>query len=76
MPQFWWPELSHDVALAKEVVSHRPSKAQDWEAIAQTLSTSFSTANKPVELKGRGCRERMERLLEKFHAEDTKSLKR
>ena len=76
MPQFRWPELSNDVALAREVASTRPSKSTDWENIAGVLSTQFSTEEKPVELKGRGCRERLERLLDKFKLEDSKALKR
>ena len=55
MSQFWWPDLHHDVSLAKEVVSARPRKGADWEKIAVTLSALFSTGEKPVELKGRGC---------------------
>ena len=77
MPQFRWPELQHDLSLAKEVTSRRPSKPADWEVIAETLSADFSIKDKPPEeLKGRGCRERLERLLDKFKAEDSKSLKR
>ena len=76
MSQFRWPDLHHDVSLAKEVVSARPRKGADWEKIAVTLSALFSTGEKPVELKGRGCRERLDRLLEKFKTEDSKSLKR
>ena len=36
---------------------------------------SISTEDKHIELKGRGCRERMDRLVEKIRAEDSKSLK-
>ena len=76
MPQFRWPELMHDISLAREGASSHPSKPADWESIAGVLSSAFSTEDKPIELKGRGCRERMDRLLEKFRAEDSKSLKR
>lgn len=76
MPQFRWPELQHDISLAREVAGSRPSKPSDWETIAGTLSVAFSTEEKAVELKGRGCRERLERLLEKFKSDDSKSLKR
>ena len=76
MPQFRWPELHHDHSLAREVASTRPSKSADWDKIAGTLSALFSTEDKPVELKGRGCRERLERLLDKFKSDDAKSLKR
>ena len=76
MPQFRWPELLNDVALAREVASTRPAKSADWEKIAGTLSAQFSTEEKPVDLKGRGCRERLERLLEKFKSEESKALKR
>ena len=76
MPQFRWPALFYDIALAREVASCRPNKSEDWEDIARTLSVAFSTLNKPVELKGRGCRERMGRLLDKLRSEDSLSLKR
>ena len=76
MPQFRWPNISHNLSLAKEVVSVRPSKPSDWEEIAGKLSVAFSTEDRPVDLKGRGCRERTDRLMEKFKAEDNKALKR
>ena len=76
MPSFRWPDVSHDIALAIEVISHRPQKPVDWDAIAGTLSSAFSTEEKPVELKGRGCRERMDLLLRKYKDEDAKALKR
>ena len=76
MPNFRWPELSNDLALAKEVMSLRPEKPCNWDAIATKLSALFSTNEKPVILKGIGCRERMDLLLKKFKDEDAKSLKR
>ena len=76
MPSIRWPETRHDIALAKEVASRRPVKPLDWDAIAADLNASFSNVEKPVELKGRGCRERIDRLLDKFKSEDTRSLKR
>ena len=76
MPQFRWPDVENDIFLAREVVGHRPTKAADWEAIAGILNAAFSTPSKVVQLKGRGCRERLERLLDKFRSEDTQSLKR
>lgn len=71
-----WPEVFHDLALAKEVIPWMPEKPADWDKIADRLSEAFSTDQKVVELKGRGCRERMDRLLEKFEKEDAKSFKR
>ena len=68
--------MSHDIALAKEVISLRPEKPVDWDTIACTLSSTFSSEDKPVVLKGRGCRERLELLLKKFRDEDRKALKR
>ena len=67
MPAFRWPETCHDIALAKEVVFSRPTKPINWDKIASNLNAAFSTEDKPVELKGRGCRERMDRLLAKEH---------
>ena len=76
MPQFRWPELFHNIALAREVVGQRPSKSADWEAIADVLSSMFTVPSRPVKLKGRGCKDRMDRLIQKFRAEDSQSLKR
>lgn len=76
MAPFRWPELSHDVALAIEVMATRPDKAQDWENIAEMLSGSFSSADKAVVLKGRGCRDRMDLLLKKYKTDDAKALKK
>ena len=73
--QFWWPELLNDVALAREFASTRPAKNGDWEKITGTLSAQFSTEEKPVDLNGRGCRERLERLLDELKSEDSKALK-
>ena len=58
------------------MATNYPVKPHDWEAIAGRLSTAFSTDLTQVELKARGCRERMDRLLEKFKVEDAKALKR
>ena len=74
---FRWPEAWNDIALAKEVVCFRPTKPVDWDEIAAKLSEAFSAAkDKLVELKGTRCRERMDRLLQKFKAEEARSLKR
>ena len=72
MPQFRWPEVQHDIILAREAAAKRPLKLP----IAKTLSSAFSTSSRPVHLKGRGCKERMDRLLAKFNSEDKQSLKR
>ncbi|CAB4015161.1 Hypothetical predicted protein [Paramuricea clavata] len=68
--------IENDIALAREVAASRPEKPNDWDEIATRLSEHFSTDGKPVELKARGCRERMDRLLSKYKQEDAKSLKR
>ena len=73
MPQFRWSELKHNIHLAREVVGRRPLKVSEWDAIATVLSPTFTTPAKPAHLKGRGCRERLERLVEKFRAEDSQS---
>ena len=73
MPQFRWPEVANDVLLAKEVVGRHLSKPADWEEIAGILSSAHT---KPVKLKGRGCRERLERLVEKYQADESQSLRR
>ena len=76
MPQFRWPELVHDISLAREVAGRRPSNSADWEAIADLLSSMFTTPSRPVALKGRGCKDRMDRLIKKFRADDAQYLKR
>ena len=76
MPQFRWPEVANDILLAREVIGRRPSKPADWDVIAGILSSVFSKPGKLVCLKGRGCRERLDRLVEKYRTDDTQSLKR
>lgn len=75
MPGFRW-DLKQDIALATVVVSKRPHKPVGWSDVAEDLNASFSTEDKPVQLKGRGCRERMDLLLKKYKDDDKKALKR
>lgn len=76
MAPFHWPEVRHDLALATEVANCFPERPQEWEDLAKQLGQAFSTETKQVELKGRGCRERMDRLLDRYQSEDAKALKR
>ena len=76
MAPFRWPETRRDLALAKEVAQCMPEKPQEWEGIVKRLSEAFPTEAKQVELKGRGCRERMDRILDRYKEEDAKALKR
>ncbi|XP_015758486.1 PREDICTED: uncharacterized protein LOC107337767 [Acropora digitifera] len=76
MAQFRWPKVENDIALLKEIVARRPSKADEWDDIVEFLSSLFSTENNPVVLNGRGCRERSELLIKKFKSEEPKALKR
>ena len=56
--------------------------SQAWEVIwlgcycCKANSNHFSTPEKPVELTGRSCRERMDRVLEKYKSEESRCLKR
>ena len=72
---FRW-EVNHNIAVASEVVSKRPQKPANWIDLVEVLSKSFSTEDKPVQLKGRGCKERMDLLIKKYKDDDKKSLKR
>ncbi|XP_074633306.1 uncharacterized protein LOC141892071 isoform X1 [Acropora palmata] len=76
MAPFRWPEARHELALAKEVAQHSPEKPDEWDAVAKRLGKAFSTDSCSVELKGRGCREKMDRILTKYKEEDIKGLKR
>ena len=76
MAPFRWPDTLHDIAPAWEVAVKRSQKPQDWDAIAEVLSKDFSTEDKPVELKGKACKDRMNLLITKYKAEDARSLKR
>jgi len=68
-------DLKQDIALATVVVSKQPHKPIGWSDVAEDLNASFSTEDKPVQLKGGGCRERMD-LLKKYKDDDKKALKR
>ena len=63
MPDFQWPEAWQEFAVAKKVVCACPSKPVEWDEVAAKLSQAFSNMDWQVELKGKGCRERMDRLL-------------
>ena len=76
MTIFRWPLLYHDLSLAKEVISVHPEKPSDWDSIATKLSDIFTSPIKPVVIKGRACRERLDLLVKKYKEEDTKALKR
>ena len=66
---------ANELALEKEVVAPlHPEKPCEWNAIAGILSIAFSTDGKSTEIKGRGCRERIERLLQKYAQDDRKTL--
>lgn len=68
--------MKHELALAKEVAKYFPEKPQEWDEVTKILSKAFSTDDKQVEVKGRGCREKMDRILEKYKSEEAKALKR
>ena len=77
MSPFRWPKVDQeDIALCKEIIARRPMKSDDWEDIAEFLSNLFTTENNPVQIKGRGCRERSELLVKKYKSEERKALKR
>ena len=77
MSPFCWPSIQQDLALAREVAARKPEKkTSDWDAVALALSEAFSTDEKVITLKARGCRERMERLLLKYRTENAKGFKR
>ena len=76
MAPFRWPNSTHDIALATEVVANWPQRPEDWNKVAATLSMHFSTEEKPVQLTGRACRDRLTLLLTKHKADDARALKR
>ena len=74
MPFRW--SLEQDIALCDEVCSTRPEKISEWEAIAECINDMFSTEETELDVRGRGCRERLQLLIKKYKKEDRKSLKR
>ena len=74
MLPFRWPLVEQDLHLARQASYHRPEKPAEWEKVAQRLSEAFSDGGNFVKRKGRGCRERMERMLQKRKAEDVRSV--
>ena len=76
MAPFRWPSIQYDAMLCKEVLAKRPSSPNDWDIVAEVLSQVFSTEDKPVQLKGRGCKERLDRLIEKYIQDDKRALKK
>lgn len=76
MARFRWPNIQCDTLLCKEILAKRPSSPDDWELIAEVLSHVFGTEDKRVQLKGRGCKERLDRLIEKYKKDDKRALKK
>ena len=76
MAPFRWPLPLNDVMLATEVAVRKPTCATEWDVIASILSTVFSTNERKVVLTGRACRERLDRILNKYLEDDKKALKR
>ena len=60
MAPFRWLEARHELGLAKEVAQHNPEKPDEWEAVARRLGKAFSLDSYTAELKGSGCREKMD----------------
>ena len=54
----------------------RPEKPLQWLEIAEVLNLKFTTESREVQLKGRGCKERLFLLIKKYNDEDVRSLKR
>lgn len=57
------------LAFGKRSKLPQTQKSAEWDEIAQRLGEAFSDGENFLELKGRGCRERMERLLQKRRAD-------
>ena len=41
MAPFRWPEMKHELALAKEVAKYFPEKPQEWDKSSQNTQQSF-----------------------------------
>lgn len=76
MAPFRWPSINNDIMLAREVTARNPKSSADWESIAVILSQAFTTDEKKIDLTGRACRERMDRLIAKHKEDDKISLKK
>ena len=76
MAPFRWPSIKHDLALATEVAARNPEVPDDWAHIAVELSEAFSIAGKEVKIKGRGCKERIQLLINKYEENDKRALKK
>ena len=76
MAPFRWPSINNDIMLATKVTARNPKSTVDWESIAGILSQAFSTDAKKIDLTGRACRERMDRLITKHKEDDKISLKK
>ena len=76
MAPFRWPLPLNDMMLATEFAARKPTCATKWHVMASILSTVFSTNERKVELTGRACRERLNRILNKYLEDNKKALKR
>ena len=76
MAPFRWPLPLNGVMLVTEVGARKPTCGNEWDVIASILSTVFSMNERKVVLTGRACRERLDRILNKYLEDDKKALKR
>ena len=64
MAPFRWPDIWQELAVAKEVAKYGPKALRVGRTeVAKIRSNAFSTGDKQI--KGRGCREKMDKILEK-----------
>ena len=66
--------MKHELAVAKEVAKYFPEKPQEWDEVANILSKVFSTDDKQVEVKEGGCREKINKKLEKYKSQEAKAV--
>lgn len=76
MASFRWSLVQNDIDFVIEVDVVRFEKLFDWDFIVVKFSNYFLILENLVELIGRSCRERMDRVFEKYKFEEFRFLKR
>lgn len=76
MAPFRWPKPEHDKMLCYEFINRKPSKPEDWAALAHTLCDLFSSKENKIIMTGRSCRDHLLLLVKKYKTKDQKALKR
>ena len=63
------------MVISGTLVSKRPQKSADWIELAEATNNLVTNKEKPLLVKGQGCKERMDLFLKKYKDVDKNAWK-